>query len=107
MTTGFFTEKAPAKGSASASEPYREWIVQELGRGRNAMGIWQDLVDGYGFAGGYQSVKRFVRELRGVKSPEARVIIETQIGEECQVDYGTGRWYATRRRANTGAHGCS
>jgi hypothetical protein len=37
VTTGFFTEKAPAKGSASASEPYREGIAQELGRGRNAM----------------------------------------------------------------------
>ena len=54
------------------------------------MGIWQDLVDGHGFAGGYQSVKRFVRKLRGAVSPEARVIIETQPGEECQVDYGTG-----------------
>jgi len=52
--------------------------------------FWQDLVDSHGFAGGYQSVKRFVRGLRGAFSPEARVIIETQIGEECQVDYGTG-----------------
>ena len=38
----------------------------------------------------YQSVKRFVRKLRGAVSPEARVIIETRLGEECQVDYGTG-----------------
>ena len=35
-------------------------------------------------------MKRFVRKLRGAVSPEARVIIETQPGEECQVDYGTG-----------------
>ena len=54
------------------------------------MGIWQDLVDRHGFTGGYQSVKRFVRKLRGAVSPEARVIIETRPGEECQVDYGTG-----------------
>jgi len=52
--------------------------------------IWQDLVDRHGFAGGYQSVKRFVRTLHGVSSPEARVIIEARLGEECQVDYGTG-----------------
>jgi len=53
--------------------------------------IWQDLVDGHAFCGGgYQSVKRFVRKLRGAVSPEARVIIETRPGEECQVDYGTG-----------------
>ena len=40
--------------------------------------------------GGYQSVKRFVRTLLGASSPEARVIIETRLGEQCQVDYGTG-----------------
>ncbi len=82
---------APArKGSTSACTPYREMIALELSRGRNAMGIWQDLVDRHGFAGGYQSVKRFVRTLDGATSPEARVIIETRPGEECQVDYGTG-----------------
>src|SRR6202050_2295940 len=54
------------------------------------MGWMQDLVDGHGSASGYQSVKRFVRTLRGALSPEARVIIETRLGEECQVDYGTG-----------------
>ena len=76
--------------SASACESYRETIQLDLSRGRNAMGIWQDLVDTYGFADGYQSVKRFVRKLRGMRSPEARVVIETSIGEEAQVDYGSG-----------------
>ena len=61
-----------------------------LERGRNAMGLWQDLVDGHGFTGGYQSVRRFVRVLREAGSLDARVIIETRPGEECQVDYGTG-----------------
>ena len=71
-------------------EPYRELIIAALARGRNAMGIWQDLVDGHGFTGGYDSVKRFVAKLRGHASPEARVVIETAPGEEAQVDYGTG-----------------
>src|SRR5476651_1667259 len=53
------------------------------------MGIWQDLVDSHGFAGGYQTVRRFVRNLRGAATPEARAIIETKLGEEAQVDYGT------------------
>ena len=75
--------------SASACELYRETIQLGLSRGRNAMGIWQDLVDSYGFEGGYQSVKRFVRKLLGTRS-EARVIIETTAGEESQVDYGSG-----------------
>ena len=54
------------------------------------MAIWQDLVDGHGFAARYASVKRFVRKLRGSPTPEARVVIETAPGEEAQVDYGTG-----------------
>jgi transposase len=89
VTTGFLPAQ-DSKRTAGASEPYREMIELELSRGRNAMGIFQDLVDTHGFAGGYQSVKRFVRKLRGAGSPEARVIIETRLGEECQVDYGTG-----------------
>jgi hypothetical protein len=31
--------------TASACEPYRDLIEEALGRGRNAMAIWQDLVD--------------------------------------------------------------
>ena len=76
--------------SASACEPHREFIVAALAKGRNAMAIWQDLVDGHGFAGRYASVKRFVRKLCGSATPEARVVIETAPGEEAQVDYGTG-----------------
>jgi hypothetical protein len=94
VTTGFSplaaAQEADRKRTASASEAYREMIELELSRGRNAMGIWQDMVDRHGFSGGYQSVKRLVRTLRGATSPEARAIIETRLGEECQVDYGTG-----------------
>ena len=94
VITGFLPEgtlpEPGARRTIGASEAYRELIELELSRGRNAMGIWQDLVDGHGFTGGYQSVQRLVRKLRGAGSPEARVIIETQPGEECQVDYGTG-----------------
>jgi len=76
--------------SASACEPYREVIESALAKGRNAMAIFQDLVDGHGFTGKYASVKRFVRKLRGSGPPEARVVIQTAPGEEAQVDYGTG-----------------
>jgi transposase len=79
-----------ASAGRSACEPHRETIELELSKGRNAKGIWQDLVDGCGFAGGYQSVKRFIRQLRGKSSPEACAVIETAPGEESQVDYGSG-----------------
>ena len=84
-------ESQPGRSpSASACEPYRDAIDVGLSRGRNAKAIWQDLVDAYGFAGAYQSVRRFVHKLRGKQSPEACAVIETAPGEEAQVDYGTG-----------------
>ncbi len=81
----------PQRGpTASACEPYRDLIEEALRRGRNAMAIWQDLVDDHGFQARYASVKRFVVTLRGQSTPEARVVIITAPGEEAQVDYGTG-----------------
>jgi transposase len=79
-----------ASTSASTCEPYRETIEIGLNRGRNATAIWQDLVDQHGYSDGYQTVKRFVRKLRGAHSPQAVGIILTSPGEEVQVDYGTG-----------------
>jgi transposase len=76
--------------SASACEPYRELIIEALRRGRNAMAVWQDLVDDHGFTARYASVRRFVLTLRGAAVPEARVVITTAPGEEAQVDYGDG-----------------
>src|SRR5213075_971732 len=61
-----------------------------LERGRNAMAIWQDLVDDHGFVARYASVRRFVRLLRGAAPIDARVVITTAPGEESQVDYGEG-----------------
>ena len=75
---------------ASACEPYRDVITEALARGRNATGIWQTLVDTYGFAARYASVRRFVVQLRGSAPPEARVVITTGPGVEGQVDYGEG-----------------
>ena len=85
------TEPTPSRSpSASACEPHREVIEAALARGRNAMAIWQDLVDDHGFSAGYSSVRRFVLKLAGEARPEARVIIVTAPGEEAQVDYGEG-----------------
>src|SRR4029077_12913586 len=76
---------APTRApSASACEPYRELIVEALRHGRNAVAIWQDLVDDHGFSARYASVRRFVLTLRGAAPAEARVVITTGPGE----DYG-------------------
>ena len=79
-----------SSSSVSACEPYRETIELGLSRGRNAVAIWQDLVSQHGYSGGYQTVKRFVRKLRGAHPLQAVGIILTAPGEEAQVDYGTG-----------------
>jgi len=72
VTTGFGVElsgsgpKDPKRAlSTSVCEPFRDAIELSLSRDRNAMAIWQDLVSESGFRGGYQTVKRFVRKLRG------------------------------------------
>ena len=94
VTTDLGPPISPPTGNqdrvTSACEAYRELIQQGLSRGRNAMAIWQDLVSDHGFPGGYQSVKRFVRKLRGSELPQAVGIIQTAAGEEAQVDYGSG-----------------
>jgi hypothetical protein len=87
VSTDLLASRAP---TASACEPYRDLILEALTRGRNARAIWQDLVDDHGFGARYASVLRFVRRLRGAQVPEARVVITTAPGEECQVDYGEG-----------------
>jgi transposase len=85
------SERPPGRSpSASACEAYRDQIDVGLARGRNAMAIWQDLVDTCGFAAGYQSVRRFIRTLQAHSSPEPRAVIQTAPGEEAQIDYGEG-----------------
>jgi len=46
------------------------------------MAIWRDLVAETGFDGGYGTVKRFVRKLRGHQPLEARAIIITALGSK-------------------------
>src|SRR6266851_1551452 len=97
VTTGFGVELSASERqppqpvpSSRLSEPFRDAIELGLSQGRNAIAIWQDMVSESGFRGGYQTVKRFVRKLRGNQPLQARAVILTAPGEEAQVDYGTG-----------------
>src|SRR6266568_3358146 len=90
VTTGFGVELEATNGKRSVCEPFREAIELGLSRGRDAIAIWQDLVAESGFGGSYQTVKRYVRKLRGKQPPQPRAVILTGPGEESQVDYGTG-----------------
>ena len=90
VTTGFGVELEAENAKRSVCEPFREAIELGLSRGRDATAIWQDLVSESGFGGGYQTVKRYVRKLRGKQPAQPRAVIRTGPGEESQVDYGTG-----------------
>ncbi len=80
---------APAAVIRSACEPHRDWIEAQIQLGRNAMAIYQDLVDSRGFDSRYNSVKRFCRSLRQTE-PAQFDRLEFLPGEEAQVDYGEG-----------------
>ena len=73
----------------SGCEPHRAWIETQVGLGRNATAIYQELVDERGFTLRYNSVKRFCRALRK-REPEQFDRLEFLPGEEAQVDYGEG-----------------
>ena len=73
----------------SACAEHREWIEAQVQLGRNAMSIYQDLVETRGFTHRYNSVKRFVAKLR-MREPERFDVLEFPPGEEAQVDFGQG-----------------
>jgi transposase len=81
--------KALTVATPSACEAHRAWIEAQVSLGRNAVAIYQDLVERHGFACRYGSVKRFVARLKA-REPERFDVLEFAPGEEAQVDYGEG-----------------
>ena len=75
--------------------------MRKLEQGLTAQRIWQDLIDEYGFAAKYHSVRRYVVRLQK-KTPQLVRRMEVAAGEEAQVDFGTGAWITAdgkRRRS--------
>lgn len=94
------SQGCPPTNSQSQCSDFRDFIKERVKRGVSAKVIWQDLVDETSFCGAYDSVKRFVRKLRG-SNPEVFAVIPTKPGEEAQVDYGKG---AMTRNPKTGKY---
>ena len=76
-------------GRPSLCEPHHACIDSKLDAGLSAQRIYQDLVSEFSFSGSYQSVKRFVRQLRD-EQPNRVWRVEVEPGEEVQVDFGRG-----------------
>ncbi len=96
--SGEVLESKPAivpAGSGPGRRSQCEGLAVEIGQGveagLSAQRIFQDLVSDHQFAGSYDAVKRFVRQL----GPE-RILpfrrMESEAGQEAQVDYGQGAW---------------
>ena len=68
--------------------PYQEYILQRLAAvGYCAQAIFEEL-QGRGYRGSYQTIKRFVGPLRQEAEIEATVRFETPPGQQGQADWG-------------------
>jgi transposase len=77
---------APPRSSAAI---HRDEIVHKVDQQRLSIKrVWQDLVEDYGYAYSYESVKRYVR---GLKLSRPLVgVMHCEAGEEAQVDFFQG-----------------
>jgi transposase len=76
-------------GPPSTCDPFREVIQAKLEQRLSAQRIYQDLVAEHQFSASYWSVRRYVARLRQkLELPFRR--LETEPGEEAQVDFGSG-----------------
>ncbi len=87
------SEKDESELSRSRCEPWRDVILEKLGQGLSAQRIFQDLSNDHDFPHGYDSVKRFVRQLRSSKELPFRRL-------ECAARRGSssGLWPSRGRR---------
>jgi transposase len=75
--------------SRSRCVPWRDVILEKLAQGLSAQRIFQDLLNDHDYGHGYDSVKRFVRQLKSSKELPFRRM-ECEPGAEAQVDFGQG-----------------
>nr|WRX36708.1 hypothetical protein [uncultured bacterium] len=75
-------------GPVSSCEPHREQILAWLDAGLSIKRIHQDLTVEHDYQGSYYSVWRFVSKIQG-STPLPFRRIETDPGEELQIDFGT------------------
>ena len=80
-------ERRPQQ-TVSTVEQYRSVVESLLERGVEMRTILDRLQADHGYKGSYSSVRRFVARLQQ-KLPDASVRVQTEPGEEAQVDFGS------------------
>ena len=76
-----------AEKQMSKAAPYHDKIDDLLSKKCSSQVVFERLRDNYNFDGGYDSVRRYVQNLRK-KNPDKYIRIEVEPGEEAQVDFG-------------------
>lgn len=74
----------------SLADCYTEQIESWVKENVQASVIHLRLVDDYGFKGGYNSVRRFVKKIKDKFPPDLTVPLHFKPGEAAQVDFGAG-----------------
>lgn len=83
----------------STVEPFADQVAVWVQAGVEGQAIWQRLRSDYGYTGSYSSVRRYLQRVYP-KEPEVVCRIETEPGEEVQVDFGSAglQWDAQSGR---------
>jgi transposase len=83
-------EDARRKPAASVLEPYKEYIVERLAKHPNLTGtrLFAELKD-RGYPGGIAVLRRYAAKIRPRRPRKAYLSIETEPGEQAQVDWGS------------------
>ncbi|HWT79276.1 MAG TPA: IS21 family transposase, partial [Candidatus Methylomirabilis sp.] len=89
LAAAFETKQPMNPTHLSLSLPYEQKIQTWAGDGIRCSTIHRTLVDRFGFAGSYSSVRRLARKLRK-QGPRATCILDFAPGEAAQVDFGKG-----------------
>lgn len=86
---------------ASGLEPYQEMIRDWLGQEAYTARRLHRMVVEQGYGGSYETVKRYVRRVRGERARVAYLRFETEPGVQAQVDYGAFQVRAGEDRTET------
>ena len=76
------------KTRVSILDPYKEYIEIEAQKGIQAKRIFHDLIRDYGYSGSYDTIKKYIHDLRQTKPKKVYMVLHSHPGEEAQVDFG-------------------
>jgi hypothetical protein len=104
-TTFAGSDANPAKPFAGfAAARYRQAISEKLDAGLSVQRIWQDLVEEYGYAASYESVKRFARTIASTR--RAVGVFHCALGPRHKWISSAAPRRSRRRRVSGDGRGC-